>query len=386
MKGLRLAVALGLFLASAAAFAEEQGAVDSLFEDPADDSVVDADAEPAKGLLDEVAGSEPLFFSGSLSASVGIVGGWTRVPAGLEGLGTPDLSGYFEFSNRLNAKARLDRSFAVSGTFLTECPDFSVAVEELFFDYTLAERIFFRVGKQKNAWGNGRIFTFTDLITEDGGLGLTVKAYAPIGGGGLTVALLERSAFHPATDYPGLSTLAYLGKADFRIGPVEVQTSGRYREAEGFRATAALKTSTLGFELFHESLIASPDLKALAYSAVSGFYRECRDIGLKVYGEHAYKDGSEAGAGHRAALAAVMDLFSRPGFRARAGFSWEHAFADSSGEAIPAILLEPAPYLSLKLGMPLLYGADGSYYVTESEDPTKRRVSFAVAATITASY
>jgi hypothetical protein len=410
-------VAVFICFAVLPAFAQSvqsDSGVDSLFDNPAAD-VTNAEPVNTVSTLDNFVAAKPISFRGSLSSGVGIVAGWNDWPVSFESFAAVIPSGYFSFQNSLSWDARLSQVFSFSATLLSIYPagittllsnylnsssalpatldqntlvtlePFSLSVDEMFFDYSIAEKLFFRIGKQANTWGNERIFTFTNLIS-DGSAGLAIKGYVPFGGNGITVAILDQGAWHPDSTYPGLHTMAYLSKFDFVLGKVELQVSGRYRSAEGIKTVAALKTSVFGIDLFHESMLSFLPTGDQTYTTVSGFYWQGFDSNMQIYGEYAYLGGSGYSGDHRFSLASELDLGHLWQGRVKIGVKWDHALADSSGSILPAIVLQPLPYVSLKIGLPILYGATNSIYVATSGDPDARRESIVVAATIAVNY
>lgn len=394
--------------------AQDDSDLGSAFDNPAPDVTA---PEPAKttSTLDNFTAAKPISFRGTLNSGVGMIAGWRDWPNSVDAAAAIIPSGYFSFSNTLAWDARLNAAFSFSAsivttypgtttllstylsnssalptspdstTLLTVYPPFSLSIGEMFFDYSIADKLFFRIGKQNNTWGNERIFSLTNLIS-DGAAGLAIKGYIPFGGAGITAVILDQSAWHPDSTYPGFHTLAYLGKLDLIVGKVELQASARYRSAEGEKTVAALKTTFFGIDLFHESMLSFAPSSILAYTTVSGFYWQGADSDIQIYGEYAYIGNSGYGSDNRMSIATQYDLGHFLEGKARIGIKWDHAFADSSGSILPAIDLLPLPYVSLKIGFPILYGAADSIYVASSGDPSSRRESVVIAATISVNY
>jgi hypothetical protein len=205
--------------------AENEAAVNSEIDEFFQNAEADRTAPEAPAgtsSLDSFVSSKPLSFHGSLTSKVGALSGLKAWPTSMPGGDDVDFSGYFDFENRLTCDARLDTSASFSATIYTEYPSFSMYMEEIFFDYSLADTLFFRVGKQKNAWGYAREFSDYDDLMEswlgstmtDPEAGLTLKCYLPLGQGGLTAAVQDQKAWHPTSEYPGFDGLAYLAKGE----------------------------------------------------------------------------------------------------------------------------------------------------------------------------
>lgn len=221
---------------------------------------------------------------------------------------------------------------------------------------------------------------------------MAIKGYIPFGGNGITAVILDQSAWHPSNTYPGFHTLAYLGKADLVLGKVELQASARYRYAEGEKTVAALKTTIHGIDFFHDSMVSiAPEGSraytiSQAYTMVSGFYWQGADSDIQIYGECAYIGNSGYIDDYRMSFASQYDLGKFLEGKAKLGIKWDHAFTDSSGSIMPAIVLMPLPYVALKVAFPLLYGAANSIYVAGSGDSSGRKISAIVAATLSVNY
>lgn len=167
---------------------------------------------------------------------------------------------------------------------LTESPvEPNVTLHELFADFTLGERAFFRVGKQTVNWGVGFFFSPADIINigridpenpeADREGPVAVRVHMPAGRNNYyTYAIVDGE--------PGDYRVAFAPKAEFVLGGSEVGLGLYYRSDRAPRAMATLSTSLLGrVALFGEAV--------LSHGSDRRFVREAVTppdlLGLEVY-------------------------------------------------------------------------------------------------------
>jgi len=61
------------------------------------------------------------------------------------------------------------------------------------------------------------------------------------------------------------------------------------------------------------------------------------------------------------------------------GAQWRHGFTDASGSLALGMGWTPFPNLSATIGLPFVYGKDGTSYVLNNEDPAKRRLALGLS-------
>ena len=238
-----------------------------------------------------------------------------------------------------------------------------VFVEELFVDYTLAERLYFRVGKQEMTWGQGRLFNPGNFVA--GAIdGISLKGFVPIGVNGLTaVAIGEGVLGNAAPDYTNVyELLALAGLFETRLSALTLGLSGYYRSAPGLRTGAYLKVPIGGIDTALEGVLNwEPDLRGVQSGTVlTSLFWEGGRSRWQIILEYLFDTAVAGYRGHSVGLGAVARSWLPKGWRP--GVRWLHSFADSSGQVLLGIDGPVAPNLRLTVGLPLRYGAKEAYY------------------------
>jgi hypothetical protein len=354
--------------------AASDSSVDQLFEAPQEDT--ETQSSDAGQLL-KAFHAQPLTVTGSFTSQVGVVTGYTDgkdssgVPDGSYVLGaTPGLN----FVPSMTFVARPDETIRFQGTVsfpFASTNMFAPEIDEMFFDYTLQDQVYFRIGKHLVSWGVTRLFDAGGDLMANSSDGLNLKVTVPSGSGGLTGIVLLPSTFISA---PKWGDITYGLQADFSIGRSELILSGTYFNNDPnllpIHATATIKTSVLGVDLFAEgvgssslevkpSVAATPALSAI----VSGFFWEHIDPEYRLYGEYYYNASDTSMRDHRVSLVAGAN--NAFGSHLNLGLQWTHAFMDSSGIVVPGFTVNLWPHISLEIGLPVRYGAPGSTYLVE---------------------
>jgi hypothetical protein len=290
---------------------------------------------------------------------------------------TPGVS----FIPGLTFSARPDETIRFQGTVsfpFAYTNMFAPVINEMFFDYTLKDLVYFRIGKHLVSWGVTRIFDVGGDLMENSQDGLNLKATVPIGTGGVTAIILTPQSILSSGFLWG--DMTYGLQTDLPIGKSELILSGTFQiddpGSKPLRATATLKTSVFGVDLFAEGIGAStltvtqpieatPELSAI----VSGFFWERTDPEYKLYGEYYYNATDGNGRDQQVSLVAgANNVF---GSALNLGLQWTHAFIDGSGIVVPGFSSDILPHISLQVGFPIRYGAAGSYYlVNQSPEVT----------------
>ena len=359
MRGRHYPFALGcLFVILTDPFAHAQDAsVDQLFEAPqADTETKPIDAGQTAAAFH----AQPLSISGSLTAEAGgVVGFIDRAGGGYTWDMTPGVS----VVPSLTFTSRPDETLRIQGTVEFASLSFSPTVTEMFFDYTLLNSVFFRVGMHTVSWGITRFFDAGGDLMAASGTGLDIKANVPIGPGGITGVVLATPGQMSLTNL-SWRNLTFGAQGDLPIGKSEILLSGTYIDsaATPMRSTLALKTSFLNVDLFAEGIGSwTRDVPFALPSFVSGFYWEHPEPEYKFYGEYYLNAGDTTLRDKRLAVATGMDkAFGSP---FTLGLEWTHAFIDNSGIIIPGVSFDPWPHVTVLVGVPCRYGAPGSFYL-----------------------
>lgn len=224
---------------------------------------------------------------GSLSLSAGAHWIWQPEDGGPSG-GTSDSWADLAGSLFLDYRPSLDfRAFAkLKGNVrLTESPlEPNAKLHELFTDFTVGERAFFRVGKQTVNWGVGYFFSPADIINtgridpEDPEAEregpVAVRLHVPAGRN-------NYYAYAIVDGKPGDYRVALAPKAEFVYGGSEVGLGLYYRSDRVPRAMATLSTSLLGrLAVFGEAVVSKGSDKRFVKEAPVSM---TNPFGLEVY-------------------------------------------------------------------------------------------------------
>ncbi len=381
---------------------------DSEADEPADEPAVEPESEaaaaepsaaeppaekeePAERVDLAALTTAPLKVTGTVSAGFGAGIGLTEWP-GSSAAGNADLVDLLNISGlyRSSAVVKIDarpkpylRFYTALGTSLdNDAMVFTTPeISEIFIDYTLADKIFLRFGKQALTWGQGRLLGNPANLVSRAAQGAAVRGSVQAGSGtlnGVVYAVGDwiddgtDSGADPVT-YANTDPRAYgyAARWDTLVGPVALLLSGHFKlhddifqdDKSDIGAAASLSFTLGPFDAALdltgrwgvEELAWNPD----GWSVMGQLFWENADRSLSVLGEYQY-DASLGDTRHHAALAAkfpkLLDGTWQP------ALSWKHAFQDGSGEFIPGISGRPAPGMQVSLGAPLFYGKPGSYY------------------------
>lgn len=365
------------FCLASFATAYPQDSVDQLFDTPQADS--ETQSTDASQLLNAFH-AQPLTVTGSFTSMAGIVVGYTdgsvnKVPDGTYVFGqTPGL----DFTPSITFAARPDETIRFQGTVsfpFGATNMFAPDIDEIFFDYTLQDAVYFRIGRHLVNWGAARLFDVGGDLMSNSSQGLNLKASVPVGSGSVTAILLTPQSIY--TDF-SWSALTYGAQADLPVGKAEIILSGKYNGDDSgglpLRATAIVRTSIYGVDLFAEGIGASTLVQTPSISAspsvsgiIGGFYWERVDPEYKLYGEYYFNAGDKTMRDQRVSLVAGAN--NAFGTRLNLGLQWSHAFVDNSGIVVPGFSVNLWRHVSLQVGLPFRYGAPGSFYLV-NQSPT----------------
>lgn len=377
-----LFLAAALLLAASRIFAQEaaeEPSLDDLFIDAPED--VAAPAAPVDHTL-AFTTAEKIKLSGSFSAEGGVALGWTKWPdlydpethlvGTVGGKATNAMSFDARPDEYLRVFSSLQYTLDPAETGDSAWSDLSIA--EMYADYYGVPFAFLRLGKFVQTWGQGRLFTPGDLM-EDNEDGTAVRISFPALLSGISATALAKREFFEDPKDPSYREFAYGAGADAVVRSMRLTLAGRYQKDEGYRLLASVKRTILGADLFAEGVYSEPGFIFLA-----GFYKDWR--ALRLYGEYQYDD--EAANDHSFGLAALYNrAFGSP---VDLGLKWLHTLHDDSGSLTLGAVFSPRPRLTLGAAVPLHYGATGSRYVIDNEDPAGRRIALALTAKISGTF
>lgn len=361
--------------------------VDELFKEPQAD--IETQSSDAQQLLAPFH-AQPLSVTGSFSSSAGFVAGYK------DGVDSNDdydgsyklkISPGITFVPALTFSARPDETIRFQGTvsFPFQSKDtFSPAINEMFFDYTLQDLVYMRIGKHLVSWGVTRIFDVGDLMSGSSD-DLNFKVTVPLRKGGVTGILLAPSSIVDTTF--SWKEVKYGLQADLPFGNSDFLLSSTCYGDDGdnlpLRGSALLKTSILGIDLFAEGIGASrlinendqPDLSCVSPSLtgfVSGFYWNMTDPKINLYGEY-YLDATDT-TFRSQYISGIANLDRAFGSPLNLAMQWTHAFIDSSGIITPGFSVGLLPHIRMQLGFPCRYGKPGSYYLVNQSPSVQTAV------------
>lgn len=305
-------------------------------------------------------------------------------------------------ASELRIRARLGYSFPGSGQ--SALPQLS----EMFFDYSLLDHVFFRVGIFDYTWGNSQFFLFgnlparsqptwtgaanlpfwerTNLLTTvtTQNYPVSFKMSVPIGFNTLTFLArfdLANYGFADPTS-PSPSNGGYGLQLDLVTGPIEWSLGGFFQRLLTPRSVLSMKTSALGFDLSAEvtaaylftsaitgisatggGIAVGGDLQRIYPSAVLGIAREWADPHIRLYAEYGYNGEKDPGMPWLSDSAGPGGHNTAVGFRwADVGASgvtlnllWQQNWSDRSGLVAPFVEFSPVSLITIQVGLPVVY-------------------------------
>src|SRR6056297_1939806 len=409
---LALLIIAGLFFTAPQLFAQEgsQGSIDDLFDQPAEDQTEDTEdtesdeptedqsADQSEAVnIDELTTS-PVKFSGSVNAGVGLGAGLIEWPgtSAADGQSAGELmrySGFFKTTATVKLDARPEPYLRFYSSLQTSLNDDKMsfdppAIKELFVDYTLADTVFFRAGLQSLTWGQGRLLGNPANLVSRVSDGVALRATLPAGPGTLNGVIYSKSSWLNA-GYANHNPKAfgYAGQWETTTGPLSTALAGHFKVDDDAKEDIG-GSASLSFPLgpvdaaadlvghWARQNPAHPPWKPAEWQAVGRLLWENSDRSWSLLGEYQFDSTVEAGRGHYGALALKTPKLA--GSDWRPALRWKHAFQDNSGEVVAGIGGTIAPKLKMSVGVPLIYGAPGSFYrkalienVTSDEDEDK---------------
>ncbi len=295
------------------------------------------------------------------------------------------LSGGISSRLILDVRPSADTRFFLKADMAYPYTDSLLSLKELFGDFDIDDRVFFRVGKQTLNWGVGYFFSpanllnITDIDPADAEAELegplSVKMNMPIGIDNLYGYVIIPEASVDPMD------LAYAIKYEKVIGSSEVGIGGYYTEDQAPSLMATLSTTTFGdIMLFGEVLLRyGSDATFITTggevnlsddrfygSATAGFMFsksfDGSDLGISLTGQYYYNGESYDGAllavppakigAHYGAANLSVSLTDE----LSAGVFWYGNMSDLSGIVTPVVRWAADENISISLNAILNYG------------------------------
>jgi len=324
-----------------------------------------------------------LQFSGSFSTTAGLGVGYTQWPDLKEPFKYYDGSAGAKASTTLIMRAQPSSYLSIYGDVSTSLettgdnPQYTwtpFTIGSLYFDYFGITNLSIRAGQFGTVWGHGRIFTQSNLMS-DSVSDLSLRLSMPLVLQGLSLFILVNK--DDFTGGPTISEYAYAGIVDHVIGPLRITGAARYQKQEGLGTLLSLQGTILGVDVFSDVVFTYKDTVQLT-SFIGGFFKEVANT--RIYAEYLYNGITQNTQDYSLGLVLIQKrLFALP---LDGGIKWEHTFYDNSGQISPGITWGGIPHLTIQAALPVTYGTETSRYVVSNADPGKRRILFALLATI----
>lgn len=382
------------FLISAALAAEEEN-LDDLFDDIAEEVTVDDTASVDHLAIFEK--DERLKLFGSFSSEAGVAYGWKELPDSSGGFRGADGTIGAKATATLGFDAKPDSTFHVRGSSKTTFDPLAAGeyafaeptIEELYLDYTFVDTALIRVGKHSFTWGQGRLYTPGNIVSDSGD-GFALRISFPTMLSGVSVAALAQKSFFAEPKNPSIRELVYTAYADHIVGPLRIGAGARVQNAQkgteiqAFDGLLSSKLLALGTDFFFDAILSTSKNNTSRFDGMAGFFREWGDV--KAYGEFfvsvPYDDPaswirrSGIATAWKRAFGSKVDIATK----------WLHDWKDSSGCIILGASLVPFSHVTIECGLPFFYGEQGTYYIQKNEDPAKRLFAFATVIKIQGSF
>ncbi len=403
------ALVLALTLCCIQPLFSENGSEDSdqVFETVPEDTVVPE--TPPANPVERFTTQSGIRWTGSFEAYAGFLAGWAD-PA-FSASPVAGMGSSLSFDARPAPYFRVWGTLSVSYAGSLGSGDYSQlpvpSFSELFCDYSVADVLFLRIGKQVVNWGASRFFaidnlparvpTAAHLIPDEGfdnSAGIGLKVGVPIGVHNITALMQVKESYLQDPSRPRPGEVGYGLSGEVLLGNSELSVGGYYQQYLRPRALIMAKTSFFGIDAQAEAIVAYTKGPGVAVSWVGNLFWEQQDVRFRVAAEYIYNaeshqhyiDDSQQGypTGHAVAcLAGFREIF---GTKIDVGVQWEHAFLDNSGIVIPAVVFKPWEHVSFTLGFPVLYGPASGEIVTIDPDPEERRTSLGLRISISGSF
>jgi len=378
---------------------EEKLDIDSLFEE----TTVTGESSGAKpveaiDLLKDIVKNEGFSLGASFNLKLGYSPGWMAIPGEFKD------TAFLNSSSAVSLDMQISPVFRVLQKYSISYPNFEPEIIEFFADYTLADQLFFRVGRQNITWGISRNFPFTnlparipdDFPAEETGT-YSVKLNIPVGVGGFEALLFTRDGYFDDPALPKFEEFGFGGKFNLALSGLDISFAGFYHQDMHFRSVFYGSTTIFDkYELFSEALVSydfnasdteilTPDGKVdnpFDKSISTGFYFDHFDRNLEVNAEYLF-NGEETelevyGAkfplffGHNLAFNMSLKTFKK---KLKFFTQLKLNLSDSSGLFLPGVSIYPMDNLELGMAMPMFFGSENSTYMTNNFDILDRKFS-----------
>ncbi len=402
-------------LAVISIFSQESGPseyeldIDSLFEESSEiEEVPDKETSEDVDLLKDILRNESFSIYTSFNLNLGYSLGSMTLPGEIQD------SAFLKNSSVISLDTQVSPVFRVLQKYTLTYPGFEPEVTEFFADYTVADCLFFRAGRQNVTWGISRNFPYTNLparlpddFPEEETGNYAVKLNIPVGVGGFEALFYTRDGYFTDPALPELEEFGLGGKFNLALSGIDISIAGFYQKDMHFRSVFYGSTTILGkYEIYGEALgsydfnapdteVPTPEGKVdnpFDKSLSAGFYFDHFNGNLEVNGEYLF-NGEESelevyGAqfplfwGHNLAFNMSLKTFNK---KLKLFTQIKIDLSDSSGYLLPGVSFAPLENLELGFAVPMFFGRENSSYVTENLDVLDRKYSVVIGAKLSGS-
>lgn len=356
--------------------------LDSVFDDPAEDIIVEQPADiDYRNQFEE---SKKIVVNGDFVIRAGGGFGWTEEPFD----GYPEeLAGAYGKAT-ISFDARPDPTIRIFGRLKTEMDSDSggdnwtmLTFDELYCDYNWLDKSFLRLGKFYMTWGQGRLFRPANFM-EDAEDGTAFRVTMPNVLDGVSLVSLYKKRVVSDDKRLHKGDLSFAGHVDKTIGPINFSFAMLYNDLDGQRYSGSVKTVILHTDLFADYVLNRSDEGDITHEALAGFYKEWTNV--KFYGEYYYDGRIENDIDHCVGLATDFDnLFGSP---IGMGFKWLHSVTNEAGQFIGGFSISPWKHVKIRMAIPWQYGdkeLDKDFY---ESFPINSKLAFTLFVELSAGF
>jgi len=331
---------------------------------------------------------------GTFEFSMGIVPGWSEAPWFEQEERVFSWEPVARMQVRFDLDTQISEILRVRSSIFFTVPGYDIELREIFFDYSLFNRVFIRGGRFNQNWGVSPNFAFTNLLarvpddtyTEDP---FIFRVNIPVGVGGFQfLALTRRDLFEGDAIHP--HDVGYGGKFNLALRWVDADIGFFYQERMPFRGFLSIKTTIGRTELYNEWL-GAVDLNrphnvggAVNVGFVRDFFRQRLTLNGELFfntEQNTYWYTPEAGIreaetrpfndGLNLAFNVIYRLGRRTG--PRLFLQTFYAPVQRSAQVIPGFRVTPWEHLELYFAVPMSLGNRGGHYYINTADPVSNR-------------
>ncbi|AEF84459.1 hypothetical protein TREPR_2550 [Treponema primitia ZAS-2] len=404
--------------------------MDTLFNEPVDTEEVSPgekgdvkeESVPAKNVPAFLLRKTGASLDASYYFNAGIAPGWNQAPwhwdssskeneyTHIVGLG---------MAGGMGLDVQISDVFRVKNSFGFYYPNFSLYVDQFFFDYTIKNAVFIRAGKYEPTWGISSNFPFTNLLARvpngpwwkvalnSSQSAIVARADIPIGIGGLQVLALHRRGFIEDNSInPGLREIGYGAKYNLAFPWADIDVGAFFLAAMPLRAFISVKKTIKETELYTEGMTSvqhpftddHDTWDNWNFSANLGVLQDFFTDKLTVNAEVFYN--GEAGSGlfrpktdlreeevspFIGGLNTALNLRFRPDWFKDLRFVLQFLYApkENTAQLVPGIRINPLPHMAVSLAVPMALGSEDGTYYSYNADKNNRPFSIVLLVSLT---